>query len=190
MDTWKGSSAVQRKKSVLLLAALAAGLLVAAAGLRPAPLAAAGNARVSGGGQYMGEFGQTVVSVNAIQRKDGAVSGQFEQHNAAVGLSVHGVVNCLHFLSNNTAVVGGILTNIQKNQDPQFSVIQAGLPFFLAVRDNGEGRKASPDQVSPFAAFGDLTRPLDCSSPEVINYFFIPQSLLTPIASGNFQVSP
>jgi hypothetical protein len=166
-----------------------AGTLAVIGTVRTVPLHAAGNAHVSGGGQYVGEFGQTVVSVNAVQHKDGGVSGQFEQHNAAIGLSVHGEVNCVHFLSNNTAVVGGILTNIQKNQDPQFAVIQAGLPFFIVVRDNGEGRKAAADQVSPFAAFGDLTRPLDCSSTEVINYFFIPHSLLTPIASGNFQVS-
>jgi hypothetical protein len=181
---------VKSKRTVIWLAAVTAGTLAVIGTFRPVPLSAAGNARVSGGGQYMGEFGQTVVSVNAIQHKGGDVSGEFEQHNAAIGLSVHGAVNCLHFLANNTAVVGGILTNIQKNQDPQFAVIQAGLPFFLVVRDNGEGRKAAPDEVSPFAAFGDLTHPLDCSSPEVINYFFVPHSLLTPIASGNFQVAP
>src|SRR5436305_7986383 len=98
---------------------------------------AAPGGRVSGGGQYSGTAGLTYVTVNAVQKPDGSVSGQFEQQNPENGKTiVHGTVTCLDFVNDTTALVSGIITDVHKIP-ASLSFIQPGAPFILLIQDNG-----------------------------------------------------
>jgi hypothetical protein len=116
------------------------------------------------------------------------VSGQFEQIALPAGGSaqggvpnVHGSVTCLD-VSGNTAFIGGVLTSV-KNLDPQFGIV-AGLPFYLAVEDNGHARQAKADEVSPFTVTDPGTFGL-CSDSGLEAYLL---TILVPLSNGNFTI--
>lgn len=173
----------QSGKLIALLGVLAAALT----GSQPST--AAPGSRVSGGGQYNGTAGLTHVTVNAVEKPDGSVSGQFEQENPDNGKTiVHGTITCLDFVNDTTALVSGIITDAHKIPD-SLSFIQPGAPFILLVQDNGEGQGSSPDQVSLFDA-EDVGVVFPCGDPGFIALAYsvlLPYTF--PLTAGNFQVS-
>jgi hypothetical protein len=66
------------KRRATLSALLGALVLCLAGG--PSALAVSGE-KVTGGGMYFNNTHPVILSVNAVQKKDGTVTGQFEQHN-------------------------------------------------------------------------------------------------------------
>lgn len=167
-----------------------AGLLAAvAASFTPSgPVLAGGGAKVTGGGQYVGDFGLTYVSVNAIQKSDGTVTGQFEQHNPdQAKIAVHGSVTCIDFLDDHTALIIGTLTVVHDRIDPTPGDPVPGDPFVLLVQDNGQG--SGTDKVAPYG-YDPSGGQFPCGDPgfdQAAGGFFL-QHLAT-LTAGNFQIS-
>jgi hypothetical protein len=151
--------------------------LVGIAGLLAVPVAFAsqsGNAVVesaSGGIHWTiplpNVFGVEVVSqplaFNARKYADGSVSGHFEYHQKAGGVTVmFGVdVTCMNVYGGNRAKIGGIVT---QSTDPTIAVGSYG---WFQVFDNGEGANAPPDQSS-LVGFGDeAANEAFCNSPNL-----------------------
>ncbi len=150
---------------------------------------AAPGGRVTGGGRYNGTAGLTYVTVNAVQKPDGSVSGQFEQQNPDNGGTlVHGTITCLDFVNDATVLASGILTDVHKIP-PSLSFIQTGAPFILLIQDNGQGQESPPDQVSLFDV-EDVGVVFPCGDPGFIALAYSVLSQYTfPLTAGNFQVS-
>jgi len=165
-------------KQLILTAAVLAGLCSTALA----------DLRITGGGKYNGDFGETTVTISVQVGADGSVSGQFEQHNPAIGLAVHGSVNFIGFVGN-TAYVGGLLTKVQKNTNPEFDYILAGDYFLIAVQDLGNGGSGAPDKVSPFGDYGpgDISSLLTQAVLENQDSLYYHDSL-TALTGGNFQI--
>jgi len=158
-------------------AILLLGALVGIGPLHPAATRAAQPSRASGGGFYVGPEGRTTVALHALDHHNGNVQGEFEQQFHDLGFAVHGTVDCLCLYpapnGGAGAVVSGVITNVQKGAGPV--PVQEGDRFLVELVDNGEGRKAPPDQISP-TLFG----PSDCHAAPALPLF--------PLAGGNFQV--
>lgn len=150
------------------------------------PARAASGGRVSGGGHFTGLFGLEYVTVNAVQKADGSVSGQFEVHGTlSPGVdSLHAAVTCLDFLDDHTAVVSGVITDVH-NLPPALSFIQPGSPFATLVQDNSSGQSGAPDVTGPFLT-DDPSVTFSCGDPGLLPYL-VPY--LVPLDNGNFQVS-
>jgi len=96
-------------------------------------------ASVTGAGHIRYPNSYRRVSVTAQMNADGVVSGQFEFHR--FNGPVHGVVTCLGVVGNE-GYIGGIVTNYPNLPERE------GSEFTFAVRDNGQGSKSPPDQVT------------------------------------------
>ena len=96
-------------------------------------------ASVTGAGHIRFQNSYRRVTITASQNADGVVKGQMEFHRS-LG-PVHGVVTCLTVVDTD-AFVGGTITHYSERPD------RVGEEWMFMVRDNGEGKKAPPDQVS------------------------------------------
>jgi len=117
------------------------------------------------------------ITFSAVRHSNGSVSGQFELFTEQLGgVRLHGIVTCLG-IQGTVAHMGVLVT-----QASQSGIFQnpAGI---LAVKDNGEGAGALPDEST------DLF--LD-APPEVVDAFCAGEFELPfhPSEQGNIQVHP
>lgn len=122
-------------------------------------------------------------SFSAIRHQDGSVTGQFQLHNRASGVVIHGEVTCLLAIARphqGAAFMGGVVTRLDGDAPGWF----VGRPVMFSAFDNGEGANAPPDLLTPLVA----------TTPEVVAR----QCALglrvgggpTPVEGGNIQVRP
>jgi hypothetical protein len=135
---------------------------------------ASGNPSASGHANLTINGGLQTYSFNAIQNRNGSVSGHLTLDSRGQQVIIQGDVNCL-VINGNQAIIGGIITNVTPNSDPSFFSL-VGQPFVLRVVDNGEGAPNPVDLVS------DVFAPDACSDGP-----FLP---LQPIEAGNITVNP
>ena len=126
--------------SVLLAVLLALGL----AGALPA--SAAGNPRATGGGTTEEGGEQSTFVFNAVQHKDGTVTGQLVYHLRTADLTIHLDVDCLAIVGNR-ATTGGETRKVAGNT-AAYPYVVVGAPAVFQVEDNGEGGDAPPDRIS------------------------------------------
>ena len=110
---------------------------------------------------------------NAIQNRNGSVSGHLTLDSRGQEVIIQGDVTCL-VINGNEAIIGGIITQVTPNSDPSFC--SPGQPFVLRMVDNGEGAPYPVDLVS------DVNASSDCSLGH--------SSALLPIEVGNINVNP
>lgn len=151
---------------VLSIAALTYVAAVTAAGNRPS---------ANGQGSLRINDELRTFSFHASTDKDGNVTGSAEVHNRELDIRSHIEINCLE-VSGNIATMSGVVTN---SSDPNVE----GSPSVFRVRDNGEGAKAAPDQIS-LVSFNPNPNapPIDCHA----SFNFALQN----IEGGNIQVKP
>lgn len=115
-------------------------------------------------------------SANAIRHADGSVSGQFQLRTEQVdGGSIHGSVLCFTIVGNR-ARLGGV---IERSSTP---LATEGQHVIWNVVDNGEGRRAPPDETSDFFPVPAAVMAAHCATG------FNLGSL--PVLGGNIQVHP
>lgn len=132
-----------RARRALAPAVLLAVLLAAA--VAPAPAVSAGQPpRATGGGTVVEGGERSTVAFNAVQHRDGTVTGHLVYHYRAGDASVRLDVDCLDVASTR-AVLGGRVAEV-RGDVPSF--ITEGLEAVFQVEDNGEGAGAPPDRVS------------------------------------------
>jgi hypothetical protein len=186
MDTFSHKEGAMKRRGTL--SALFGALILCLAG-GPSALADSGG-KVTGGGMYFNNTHPVILSVNAIQQKDGTVNGHFEQHNPDNNnLFVHGTVSCLDFVNDTTVLVSGFLTDVH-NVPPGFEYIQPGAAFLLFIQDNGNGSGGPADRVS-FYFVNDV--PFPCGDAEFIagtaQLFQELPEFTHLLTAGNVQVS-
>lgn len=133
----------------------------------------------SGGGHRIFDAELRTFAFHAVQYSDGSVAGEVEIVNRDQGNRIHGTVRCLRVVGNEAVVI--------LEYDEQ-SAFPGSLGIF-AVRDNGEGRSAEPDQIT--YAY-NIEPPLwDCEV--MLEHFWhltfhVSHFPLLPIEKGNLQV--
>jgi len=111
--------------------------------------------------------------VCAPHAADGSASGEAQIENRSSGFLGHAEIDCLNVLGN-VAVMSGVYT-FASNPD------LVGSDVLFAVRDNGEGPSAPPDEIT--LAFSGLGIPCTyITDPAQLALFF------APIESGQIQV--
>ena len=151
---------------VVLLAAVGAGTESAAAD--PAVQSASGFGQVHLGLPFRN------FAFSATKQTDGTTSGQAQLERSDNGILAHIDIDCLNVLGN-VAVMSGMYT---RATNPAL----VGSDALFAVKDNGEGPGAPPDEIT--LAFSGLGIP--CTyiiDPAQLALFFV------PIESGQVQVS-
>jgi hypothetical protein len=108
------------------------------------PVFAAGNPSATGGGTTVEGGEKSTFTFNAIQHKNGTVSGHLVYHFRAADFSFHMDIDCLRIIGNH-AVIGGTVTKVTGPAPPY---IFEGAPAVFEVEDNGEGSAAPPDLIS------------------------------------------
>jgi len=175
---------------------LAAPQLDAEAG-NPAVLSARGSAH--GVYEFIQGTGRRTFSFNALERADGSVSGQIEVHNlAGDGNGLHGEIVCMNDWAEGIVVLAARVTTYGTFTEGQIPNFAGGYGVF-AVRDNGEGAAAQPDQFTPVditdvATVGPLTGVnlalFACNTPERLGFTpAIVESLMLEAQNGNIQVT-
>jgi hypothetical protein len=115
-------------------------------------------------------------SFNAIQKKDGTVTGNMTLHNRGLDTFTKVDINCL-LVTGNIATMSGVVTH---SDDPRGD--SKGLPAIFRVVDNGEGENSPPDLISGVVVLGDEDLLITCKDPFPL--------ALRPIEAGNIQVKP
>ena len=77
---------------------------------------------------------------SAVERQDGTVTGEGQLSFAGGPYSIHFSIDCLN-VSGNTATMSGRVTNVS-------GFPETGSDVWFQVKDNGEGKKADPDQMT------------------------------------------
>src|SRR6266545_7182804 len=160
------------KKTIALVAVLIAGLVPAAVGTQPAA-AASTLQSASGFGQVHLGLPFRNFAFSATKQTDGTTSGQAQLERSDNGILAHIDIDCLNVLGN-VAVMSGMYT---RATNPAL----VGSDALFAVKDNGEGPGAPPDEIT--LAFSGLGIP--CTyiiDPAQLALFFV------PIESGQIQV--
>jgi hypothetical protein len=133
-----------------------------------------GNPSASGHANLTISGGLQTYSFNAIQNRNGSVSGHLTLDSRGQDVIIQGDVTCL-VINGNEAIIGGIITQVTPNSDP-INFFLVGQPFVLRVVDNGEGAPDPVDLVS------DVYATAYCSFGSFLD--------LLPIEAGEINVNP
>ncbi|MBK9676358.1 MAG: hypothetical protein IPO82_14425 [Betaproteobacteria bacterium] len=161
-------------KNVLSGAAVAAAFALSATVV---PMAtAAGNSSATGGGTTE-EAGATSTFVfNAVQRKNGDVTGHLVYHVRGWPVTIMMDLDCL-IVEGNTAKMSGVVTQVSEEYP---GLIFVGQDATFMVEDNGQGANAGPDMFSDLF----LEPGASCDDPRLGTDPFVPY---LPVR-GNIQV--
>ena len=142
-----------------------------------------GNQSATGHGNLTSGGALRTFSFSAIRQKDGVVTGQFQLHNRATDVVIHGEVTCLLAIARphqGAAFMGGVVTRVEGAAPGWFP----GRPVMFSAFDNGEGANERPDELTPLVA----------TTPEVVArqcaFGLRVGTGPVPIEGGNIQVRP
>ncbi len=128
------------------------------------------NSFATGQGGFIFNGKHANFSFHASIDNEGNVSGQWEAKTVGFNLRTHGTIYCLSFLDDKTAIMSGIITQVNKDDD-SWPGAQVGTSIWFKVVDNGEG---NIDQFSDYYI----------GKGDCIDYAFP----LVDITNGNIQV--
>jgi len=161
-------------KTTIVALSLLAALLAPAATATPAS-AEPSHPSATGSGQLHLGLPLRTFSFSAHTSADGTATGEAQLENRASGTRDHFEIDCLNVLGDIAVMSGTVRSSI----DPTL----IGTDVLFAVRDNGEGPGAPPDEITlAFTGFGiacaDITHPASLAP------------FLVPIEQGQVQVRP
>jgi hypothetical protein len=109
---------------------------------------------VTGGGQFVHpDFGTVTFSFVANRQADGRVTGRFQQHQPAFGVTYEGDVTCVTVDPvNHRAWIGGVLT---QSNDPD-PVAQVGKDAWFRVLDQSGGSAGDRSTFLGFEGGGGI----------------------------------
>lgn len=169
--TSRKECSMRRLSTATRLLPLLATLLFGTSLLGAPPVVAVGNPHANGEGTI--GAGAFQISLNAIQHKDGTVTGSLVVHDE-LGTWVLEIA-CLNIIGNRAILSGTIVAADGPNAP------FVGYAGVFSVEDNGQGRNAPPDRMSLVLL---EPTPFDCFDPSVIDN--IPPFI--PLDSGNLNV--
>lgn len=141
---------------------------------------------VTGGTRFLEDGFSYVLSFSAVQHADGSVRGQgvyLVKEGSAIVFRSHLQITCMNSADGATVILSGVVT---QDTDPTF----VGDSFAFAVRDNGNGSTAPPDQATGVAYGIDWGVDWTCADQEFVEAQGIDlDEALDPI-QGNVHVKP
>jgi hypothetical protein len=150
---------------------------------------AAGPKMVSGGVSFFDDNGTWNLAFSAVQHADGTVTGQAQvslRDGNDLRFISHVQLDCMHFLDDNTVILSGITV---QDSDPPY----LGTTAAFVVRDNGQGKGATPDQWSNVYYSLDLGEVVDChlaAERFESGFYDLAAELSRTAQTGNIQVKP
>jgi hypothetical protein len=147
-------------------------VVLIALNLTPAAAKGKGNPKATGGGTTIEGGEKSTFVFNAVQHKNGSVTGHLVYHFREANFSFRMKIDCLN-ITGNQATLSGVVTKVV---GPAYSYIFVGQQGVFQVTDNGQGKHASPDLISDVI----LGSGASCTAPGPTPYL--------PI-SGNVKVS-
>ena len=163
------------RKTRLTLSVLLAVFLIA--GVVTMPVAAAGNSSATGGGTTDEGGLKSTFVFNAVQKKDGTVTGHLVYHFRLLDVTIKYDLHELCVVGN-VATMSGVVTEVSGELPPFITWIFVGQDAVFQVQDNGEGAGADPDMFSDVFFYEGAS----CGTPPVEGF-----TLYLPV-SGNIQV--
>jgi hypothetical protein len=144
---------------------------------------------VSGSVKFNPGEGLNFLSVAAIQKADGSVKGQAQfafradEGSSEVSFRSHFRIDCMHFLDDHTAMLGGVVT-----WDTEPSYI--GTTAIFVVQDNDQGAAHAPDQSSWPYYSADFGAELDCEgvAAAIESGAVSLADMLHPVDRGNIKI--
>jgi hypothetical protein len=134
---------------------------------------------------FEGEDGWRNLSFNANKRSDGTVTGQIQLKNRNTGITYHGDMICVAYVEGSDPPIYGLAASDQRVVGDEGAAMGE---VVWAVRDNGQGANADPDQVTFWEWFPEGVGKFLC---EDLATFFPPaviEGLFIPIEAGNISV--
>lgn len=158
------------RKAICLSATLALCLAALASGQAP-------KSSATGSGMFKttGPDGLPVYrtfTINAITHQDNSTSGHIEIQNRETGTTTHIKLNCLYVAGGKVARMTGV---VERTTNPDWE----GLPVWVKVVDNGEGKNSPPDEITLVWFFFD-------GAPSCTDTWW--DATTSPIQAGNIQV--
>jgi hypothetical protein len=155
---------------------------------------AAGPKIASGSASFYEDGGTFAVGTynlafSAVQHADGTVTGQAQvshRDGNDLGFISHVQIDCMHFLDDNTVILSGITV---QDSDPNY----LGSTAAFVVRDNGQGKGATPDEWSYVYYSPDLGEVVDCQLAAErfeSGEYDLEAELSRTAETGNIQVKP
>ena len=114
-------------------------------------------------------------SFTARRYADGTSSGELQLNSRSFDVVVHIKIDCLRVVGN-VAHLSGRITRINNPAEGTVGELNR-----VEVRDNGEGAKAPPDQVSTIPANPNEDDPTTCKDPPT-------NATIRTVQRGNVQV--
>ena len=162
-------------KTTIAALSLVAALLAPATTATPTASAEPSHQSAVGSGQFHLGLPLRTFSFSAHTTADGTATGEAQLDNRASGARDHFEIDCLNVLGDIAVMSGTIRSSV----DPTL----VGTDVLFAVRDNGEGPGAPPDEITlAFTGFGIACT--DITDPTSLTPF------LVPIEQGQVQVRP
>jgi len=150
----------------------------------------------SGSGHANLDGGWRTFSFTAQKRADGTTTGQIQFRNRGNGTASHGEIFCLNTVGEGIYAIAARGTNRLEGGDPgpfpplPPAVLPDDWGMLFAVRDNGEGAGAAPDQFSQTANTTLFFAGLGCTNPAALGFTpAVVESLMSPVEAGNIQVN-
>jgi len=145
---------------------------------------------VRGGGHFTssifeGEDGWRNLSFNANKRADGTVTGQIQLKNRNTGITYHGDMICVAYVEGSDPPIYALAAADQRVVGDEGA---AKAEVVWAVRDNGQGANADPDEVTFWDWFDEGVGKFLCENAAAAFGLGFIESLLIPIEAGNISV--
>lgn len=149
----------------------------------------------SGSGHANQDGGWRTFSFTAQKRADGTTTGQIQLRNRGAKVASHGEIFCLDAVGEGIYGIAARGTIRQEGGDPAPfpplppAVLPDDWGMLFAVRDNGEGAGASPDEFTQTANTTLFFANLGCTNPAALGFTpAVVETLMSPVEAGNIQV--
>lgn len=148
------------------------------------------NLSVRGSGHFTSsvlpaEDGWRNIAFSANKKADGSVTGQIQLKNRETGVTYHGDMICVAYVEGSDPPIYGLAASDQRVVGDEGSAMGE---VVWAVRDNGQGANAEPDQITFWEWFPEGVGKFLC---EDLATFFPPaviEGLFIPVEAGNISV--
>ncbi|MCK5412586.1 MAG: hypothetical protein KAJ67_10850 [Gemmatimonadetes bacterium] len=155
----------------------------------PVVLSASGSGHIHD--EVFGDGELRTFSFTALKHADGTTTGQVQMKARAADFTYHGDVFCLNHIANDLYAVASLDKKKVGDNPPGADPLPGEGAGVWAVRDNGEGANAPPDDFSRIATTTPELAEEVCI--DALGFFDVPIEVLealfiAPIEDGNIQV--
>ncbi|MEJ2312869.1 MAG: hypothetical protein P8Y10_11300 [Gemmatimonadales bacterium] len=125
------------------------------------------------------------ISFNANKRADGSVTGEIQLKNRETGVTYHGDMICAAYVEGSDPPVYALAASDERVVGDGGAAMGE---VVWAVRDNGQGANADPDQITFWAWFPAGVGTYLCENLAAFYTMAEVEALLIPVEAGDISV--